>query len=101
MQQFRQGVKERMSGVNGCSHLTELALVLPTAAIRLLPAMLLTLAMAPVAQPNLNNRFSLTVATLCVWMVRLSFSITRVGRNLCLTQNHPASLFFNYLYLSV
>ncbi|WP_370587115.1 DUF2889 domain-containing protein [Undibacterium sp. FT79W] len=34
MQQFRQGVKERMSGVNGCSHLTELALVLPTAAIQ-------------------------------------------------------------------
>ncbi|WP_423680940.1 DUF2889 domain-containing protein [Undibacterium sp. WLHG33] len=34
MKQFRQGVKERMSGVNGCSHLTELAFVLPTAAIQ-------------------------------------------------------------------
>lgn len=34
MKQFRQGVKERMSGVLGCTHLTELAQILPTAAIQ-------------------------------------------------------------------
>lgn len=31
---FRQGVKERLAGVQGCTHLTELAQVLPTAAIQ-------------------------------------------------------------------
>jgi hypothetical protein len=31
---FRQGVKERLSGIQGCTHLTELAQVLPTAAIQ-------------------------------------------------------------------
>ncbi|CAN5879130.1 hypothetical protein BH11PSE12_BH11PSE12_24980 [soil metagenome] len=34
MQQFRQGVKERMSGINGCTHITELAQILPTAAVQ-------------------------------------------------------------------
>ncbi|MCG2586448.1 DUF2889 domain-containing protein [Massilia sp. TS11] len=34
MRGFRQGVKERLSGVLGCTHLTELAQVLPTAAIQ-------------------------------------------------------------------
>ncbi|HTD02305.1 DUF2889 domain-containing protein, partial [Undibacterium sp.] len=32
--QLRQGVKERMSGVKGCTHLTELAQILPTAAVQ-------------------------------------------------------------------
>ncbi len=31
---FRNGVKQRLSGINGCTHLTELAQVLPTAAIQ-------------------------------------------------------------------
>lgn len=31
---FRDGVKERLSGVNGCTHLSELAMVLPTAVIQ-------------------------------------------------------------------
>lgn len=31
---FRNGVKERLSGIQGCTHLTELAQVLPTAAIQ-------------------------------------------------------------------
>lgn len=31
---FRQGLKERLSGTAGCTHLTELAQVLPTAAIQ-------------------------------------------------------------------
>jgi hypothetical protein len=31
---FRQGVKERLSGIQGCTHLTELSQVLPTAAIQ-------------------------------------------------------------------
>ena len=31
---FRQAVKERLSGIAGCTHLTELASVLPTAAIQ-------------------------------------------------------------------
>jgi hypothetical protein len=31
---FRHGVKERLSGIQGCTHLTELAQVLPTAAIQ-------------------------------------------------------------------
>jgi hypothetical protein len=31
---FRNGVKERLSGIHGCTHLTELAQVLPTAAIQ-------------------------------------------------------------------
>ncbi len=34
MKQFRQAVKERFSGVNGCTHLTELAVLLPTAAVQ-------------------------------------------------------------------
>jgi len=34
MKQFRQNVKERLSGINGCTHLTELAQILPTAAIQ-------------------------------------------------------------------
>ncbi|MET3120332.1 hypothetical protein AAKU64_004584 [Undibacterium sp. GrIS 1.8] len=34
MMQFRQGVKERMSGINGCTHITELAQILPTAAVQ-------------------------------------------------------------------
>lgn len=34
MRGFRQAVKERLSGVAGCTHLTELASVLPTAAIQ-------------------------------------------------------------------
>jgi hypothetical protein len=31
---FRHGVKERLSGIKGCTHLTELSQVLPTAAIQ-------------------------------------------------------------------
>jgi Protein of unknown function (DUF2889) len=31
---FRDGVRQRLSGINGCTHLTELALVLPTAAVQ-------------------------------------------------------------------
>ncbi|MGH8807611.1 MAG: DUF2889 domain-containing protein [Noviherbaspirillum sp.] len=31
---FRAGVKQRLSGINGCTHLTELTQVLPTAAIQ-------------------------------------------------------------------
>ncbi|SNS38959.1 Protein of unknown function [Noviherbaspirillum humi] len=31
---FRHGVKERLGGIQGCTHLTELAQVLPTAAIQ-------------------------------------------------------------------
>jgi hypothetical protein len=31
---FRQSVKERLSGIQGCTHLTELSQVLPTAAIQ-------------------------------------------------------------------
>ena len=34
MKGFRLGIKERLSGVLGCTHLTELANVLPTAAIQ-------------------------------------------------------------------
>ena len=34
MQQFRQGVKQRFSGINGCTHITELAQILPTAAVQ-------------------------------------------------------------------
>ncbi|MFZ6755497.1 DUF2889 domain-containing protein [Undibacterium sp. Dicai25W] len=34
MKQFRQGVKERLAGIHGCTHLTELAQILPTAAIQ-------------------------------------------------------------------
>ena len=34
MKGFRLGLKERLSGVLGCTHLTELAQVLPTAAIQ-------------------------------------------------------------------
>jgi hypothetical protein len=34
MQQFRQGVKDRMSGIKGCTHLTEMAQILPTAAVQ-------------------------------------------------------------------
>ncbi|HYD94421.1 MAG TPA: DUF2889 domain-containing protein [Noviherbaspirillum sp.] len=33
---FRDGVKQRLAGVNGCTHLTELANVLPTATIQAL-----------------------------------------------------------------
>jgi hypothetical protein len=34
MRGFRLGIKERLSGVMGCTHLTELAQILPTAAIQ-------------------------------------------------------------------
>lgn len=34
MKGFRQGIKEQLAGSAGCTHLTELALVLPTAAIQ-------------------------------------------------------------------
>lgn len=34
MKGFRDGVRQRLSGIHGCTHLTELALVLPTAAIQ-------------------------------------------------------------------
>ncbi|MFZ6657231.1 DUF2889 domain-containing protein [Undibacterium sp. TJN19] len=34
LKQFRQGVKERMAGVQGCTHLTEMAQILPTAAVQ-------------------------------------------------------------------
>jgi len=34
MKGFRDGVRQRLSGVHGCTHLTELAQVLPTAAIQ-------------------------------------------------------------------
>ena len=34
MKGFRPGLKERLSGVLGCTHLTELAQILPTAAIQ-------------------------------------------------------------------
>lgn len=34
MQGFREGVRLRLSGIQGCTHLTELAQVLPTAAIQ-------------------------------------------------------------------
>ncbi|WP_420476177.1 DUF2889 domain-containing protein [Noviherbaspirillum sp. ST9] len=31
---FRDGVRQRLSGINGCTHITELAAVLPTATIQ-------------------------------------------------------------------
>ena len=31
---FRDGVKQRLSGIHGCTHITELAMVLPTAAVQ-------------------------------------------------------------------
>jgi hypothetical protein len=31
---FRDGVKNRLSGISGCTHITELAMVLPTAAVQ-------------------------------------------------------------------
>jgi len=34
MKQFRHGVRERMAGIKGCTHLSELAQILPTAAIQ-------------------------------------------------------------------
>ncbi|MBX9869525.1 MAG: DUF2889 domain-containing protein [Burkholderiaceae bacterium] len=34
MQQFRHAVKQRMGGIQGCTHLTELAQMLPTAVIQ-------------------------------------------------------------------
>lgn len=34
MQQFRQAVKQRLGGVRGCTHLTELAQLLPTAVVQ-------------------------------------------------------------------
>lgn len=34
MQRFRQGVKERLGGIQGCTHLTEMAQVLPTAVVQ-------------------------------------------------------------------
>ncbi len=34
MRQFRFGVNERLSGIKGCTHITELAQLLPTAAIQ-------------------------------------------------------------------
>lgn len=34
MRQFRLGVKDRMAGIQGCTHLTELAQILPTAAVQ-------------------------------------------------------------------
>ena len=34
MRGFRMGIKERLSGVLGCTHLTELANILPTAAVQ-------------------------------------------------------------------
>jgi Protein of unknown function (DUF2889) len=34
MHRFRQSVNERMSGIHGCTHLTELAQILPTAAVQ-------------------------------------------------------------------
>jgi hypothetical protein len=34
LKQFRQGVKNLMAGTKGCTHLTELAQVLPTAAVQ-------------------------------------------------------------------
>jgi len=34
MEGFRQGVKERLAGTAGCTHLTELTQILPTAAIQ-------------------------------------------------------------------
>lgn len=34
MHGFREGVRQRLSGIQGCTHLTELAQVLPTAAIQ-------------------------------------------------------------------
>ena len=34
MHRFRQGVKERLGGIQGCTHLTEMAQVLPTAVVQ-------------------------------------------------------------------
>jgi len=34
LQHFRHGVKDRMAGIKGCTHLTELAQILPTAAVQ-------------------------------------------------------------------
>jgi len=34
MKDFRQSVKERLGGTEGCTHVTELALILPTAAVQ-------------------------------------------------------------------
>ncbi|WP_368855026.1 DUF2889 domain-containing protein, partial [Klebsiella pneumoniae] len=34
MQGFRQAVQERLAGTRGCTHLTELCLVLPTAVLQ-------------------------------------------------------------------
>lgn len=31
---FRQGIRERLSGVEGCTHINELAMILPTAAVQ-------------------------------------------------------------------
>ncbi len=34
LQGFRHGLRDRLSGINGCTHLTELAQVLPTVAVQ-------------------------------------------------------------------
>lgn len=34
LKEFRQQLNERLSGIKGCTHLTELALILPTAAVQ-------------------------------------------------------------------
>jgi len=71
---FRDGVKQRLSGINGCTHLTELAAVLPTATCWIR-------AMARATTTRARNRFNSTAAMPCVRTARRSPSFIRAGRS--------------------
>jgi hypothetical protein len=78
MQGFRHELKQRLAGVAGCTHLTELAQILPTAAVQAFAGDVWARDGANAARPG-SNRFNSINATRCAPMVRRWHSITRAG----------------------
>lgn len=83
MKGFRKAARERLGGVAGCTHLTELCAVLPTAAIQAFPGDAL-----PVrdhsndhrrTSPGRHHRINFMAAMPCISRARWSASIIRAG----------------------
>jgi hypothetical protein len=76
---FRDGVKQHLSGILGCTHLSELAQVLPTAAIQAFAGEVLDTRDAASADQQSHKPFQLDRCHDCAPTARRSRNIIRAG----------------------
>jgi hypothetical protein len=100
LKHFRLHLKDRLSGVLGCTHLTELAQVLPTAAIQAFADDEMA---NRAAKTRPNVRMNSTAATRCAPTAPPSPGITRAGRQgrVGVVSRFTMFIFFNRISKSV